>query len=77
MFAPPRRASNPFQETPSFYFCFGGMYPKYQAGANDYVAAAGIRASVESFYTTLNGGARPALARRRAQRIGRQLYGHR
>jgi prepilin-type N-terminal cleavage/methylation domain-containing protein len=49
------RSSNPFQETPSFYFCFGGNFPKYQAGANDYVATAGLRASVECYYKVLNG----------------------
>jgi prepilin-type N-terminal cleavage/methylation domain-containing protein len=51
------RTSNPFQETPSFYFCFGGMFPKYQAGANDYVATAGLESSVECYYKVLNGGA--------------------
>ena len=58
------RNSNPFQETPSFYFCFGGNVPKYQAGANDYVATAGLRASVECYYKVLNGCA-PEVAGRR------------
>jgi len=54
------RNSNPFQETPSLYFCFGGHsgnFPKYQAGANDYVATGGLNTSAECYYKVLNGGA--------------------
>jgi prepilin-type N-terminal cleavage/methylation domain-containing protein len=50
------RSNNPFQETPSLSFSFGGKFPKYQAGANDYVAISGLKQSAECYYKTLNGG---------------------
>jgi prepilin-type N-terminal cleavage/methylation domain-containing protein len=53
------RTNNPFQETPSLYFCFGGktgQVPKYLAGANDYVATGGLNQSAECYYKVLNGG---------------------